>query len=74
MILKKLAGKTKEEMLKTLEEIDRKETEDFMKELLPAVKKDFEKGIYSNLDIIIKLCRETFSCGLSRGIELGMPE
>ena len=74
MILKELAGKTKEEMIEVLDRIDRKETEAFMEGLIPAIKKDFEKGIYSDLDIIIKLCRETFRCGLSKGIELGIPE
>lgn len=74
MILDKLARKTREEQLEILHGIEKSETDEFMEHLTPFIRKDFEKGVYADLDIIIKLCAEAFRCGLSQGIVLGLPD
>lgn len=74
MILDRLKGKPREEQLEILHEIEKSETDEFMEHLIPSIRKDFEKGIYSDLDIIIKLCAEAFRCGLSQGMVLALPD
>lgn len=74
MILDKLKGKTREEQLEILRGIVESETDEFMEHFTPFIRKDFEKGVYANLDGIVQLCAEAFRCGLSQGIVLGLPD
>lgn len=74
MMLDKLKGKTREEQLEILRGIEKSETDKFMEYFIPFIRKDFEKGAYADLDDIIKLYAEAFSCGLSKGIVLGLPD
>ena len=74
MILDKLKGKPREEQLEILLGIAKSETDEFMEYFTPFIRKDFEKGVYADLDIIIKMYAEAFRCGLSQGIALGLPD
>lgn len=74
MILDKLKGKTREEQLEILRGIVESETDEFMEHFTPFIRKDFEKGVYANLDGIVQLYAEAFRCGLSQGIVLGLPD
>lgn len=74
MILEELRGKTKDEMLAVLHRVEKEQSEMFMKDFIPCIRKDFDKGLCADFDFVLKLCLETFRCGFLAGMLLNMPE
>ena len=72
-LIEKFMTTPRDEWLKVLRDTEEEETDRFMEQVKPLLKKDYDKGIPATFDDILDLCRSMYSCGLSAGLNLGMP-